>query len=113
MVKIPEQLQKIEKMSWDELRKLANKELSTIPKEERIVFEHIFGLKWPQFVQMVSSLAGKSYAEILPIQNTATPLGDLTSREVVELATYATLNKTLLKSAKIEYWLLCRSLHTK
>lgn len=113
MLKMPDKLREIEKMSWNSLREMAAKELSTIPHNEHIVFDKMFGGKWPQFEHMILSLAGKSYDEISPIQERMAMLGDLSQAEVVELATIATLNKTQYKSAKIEYWQICKLLHTK
>jgi len=113
MLEMPDKLRKIEKMSWDSLREIAAKELSTIPTNEHIVFETMFGRKWPQFEQMILSLAGKSYDDISPIHEKMATLGDLSQAEVVELATIATLNKTQYKSSKVEYYQVCRLLHTK
>ena len=113
MIEMPDNVKKIEDMSWEALRELATKELSTIPPNEHIVFEAIFGGKWPQFVQFILSLAGKSYDEISPVSKQMAELGDLSQNEVMELAIIATLNKTQLKSSKIEYYQICRLLHTK
>ncbi len=53
MIEMPYNLKKIEGVSWEALRELATKELSTIPPNDHIVFEAIFGTKWPQFEQFI------------------------------------------------------------
>ncbi len=110
---MPDNLKNTEGMSWEALRELATKELSTIPPNEHIVFEAVFGKKWPEFVQFILSLAGKSYDEISPVSKQMAGLGDLSQNEVMELTIIATLNKTQLKSSKIEYYQICRLLHRK
>lgn len=113
MIEMPDNLKKIEEMSWEALQELATKELSTIPSNEHIVFETMFGTKWPQFERFILSLAGKSYDEISPVRKQMAMLGDLSGSEVMELATTATLNETQYKSPKIEYYQVCRHLRTK
>jgi hypothetical protein len=112
MVKMPGDIQRIEDTSWDSLRKLATEALSTIPKSEYIIFETLSGLQWPQFQQMVLSLAGKSYAKIYPFRKQMERAGidDFNNAEGVQLAIFATVNNRVIKSAKVEYWLLCRNL---
>jgi len=110
---MPDNVKKIEGVSWEELRELATKELSAIPPNEHIVFEAIFGTEWPQFEQFILSLAGKSYDEISPVSKQMAGLGDLSQNEIMELTIIATLNKTQLKSPKIEYYQICRLLHRK
>ena len=113
MLEMPDNLNRIERMSWDSLREKATKELATIPARERIVFEKLFQRKWPEFCEMILSLAGKSYDQISPIHERMAMLGDLSQAEVMELTIMTTLNKTQYKSAKIEYYQVCRFLHTK
>ena len=100
-------------MSWDSLLAMVTRELSTVPTRDHIAFEKLFQRKWPEFCQMILSLAGKSYDQISPIHERVAMLGDLSQAEVMELAVMATLNKTQYKSAKIEYYQVCRFLHTK
>jgi len=113
MLEMPANVREIEKISWDSLREMAAKELSTIPITEQVVFETMFGRKWSQFEQMISALAGKRYEEVSPVHEKMAMLGDLSQAEVAELATIATLNKTRYKSSKVAYWQICRLLHTK
>ena len=109
---VPNDIKRIEDIPWKLLQEMAIKELSTIPENEHIVFEGIFKLKWTKFQQMILSLAEKSYDEISPFQHKMAMLGDFSSEEILELSVIATVNSRL-KSAKVEYWLVCRSLHTK
>lgn len=113
MREMPENLKNIEGMPWEELQSMAIKELSTIPVNEHVAFETLFRMKWPQFAQMISHLAGKSYDEISSVGEMMTMLGDLSGNEVMELTMIGTLNKSKYKSPKIEYYLICRHLHTK
>jgi len=117
-------LREIEEISWDSLREMAVEELSAIPPDEYVAFEKMFGVEWPQFEQMIISLAGKSYDEIFPVHEKMFMLGRaaLDSRshrfhelqaEYVELATIAMYNRSQYKSAKVQYWQICRLLHTK
>ncbi|MGB8706848.1 MAG: hypothetical protein WCD72_02705 [Dehalococcoidia bacterium] len=111
MIEMSDNLKKIEGVSWEALRELATKELSTIPPNDHIVFEAIFGTKWPQFEQFILSLAGKSYDEISPVSKQMAELGGLSQNESGELAIIATLNETQYKSPKIEYYQICRLLY--
>jgi hypothetical protein len=40
-------------------------------------------------------------------------LGDFSAKEVLELSVIGTLNDYQIKSSKISFYLICRSLHTK
>ena len=114
-------LRKVEDMSWDSLREMAVKQLSGIPPDEHDVFEKTFGVDWPQFEQMVTSLAGKSYDDIFPVHEKMFVLDrrrfDSRSHryhesqdEYMELAKIAMLNRTQYKSAKVQYWQICELL---
>ena len=94
MKELSETLKNIDEMPWEELERMAIKELSTVPVTEHIAFEALFRLRWPQFTQMIVNLAGKSYDEISSVREMMATLGDLSGSEVVELTMIATLNKT-------------------
>ncbi|MCX6007024.1 MAG: hypothetical protein NTZ34_07160 [Chloroflexi bacterium] len=104
MIAMPDNLRKIDAMSWKDLRELASKELRPTPPNEQIVFEKVFKVKWPQFEQHILSLVGEQYDEIASVSKQMEPLGDLSQSEVGELAIIATLNETRYKSPKIGYY---------
>ena len=117
-------LREVEEMSWDSLREMAVEQLSGIPPDEHDVFEKTFEVDWPQFEQMILSLAGKSYDEISPVHekmfmldrrrlDARSHMSPESQAEYVELAKIAMLNKTQYKSPKVQYWQICRLLHTK
>jgi len=114
-------LREVEEMSWDSLREMAVEQLSGIPPDEHDVFEKTFEVDWPQFEQMILSLAGKSYDEIFPVHEKMFMLdrrhfGSRSHRyhesqaEYMELAKIAMLNRTQYKSAKVQYWQICELL---
>ena len=113
MVEMQDKLRAVEQMSWDSLREMAVKELSAIPTNEHVVFEKMFGVEWPQFEQMITSLVGKSYEEITPVHEKMFILARLSQDEVVELTAIAMFNKTQYKSPKVQYWQICRLIQTK
>jgi hypothetical protein len=113
MMQMPDSLKKIENMSWDSLIQLATEELDTIPEEKHIVLETQFNRRWPELIQMILSLPDKSYEDITIIRRKLGILGKLSSDEKWTLAWFGTLNKSRYKSTKVEYYLICRHLHTK
>lgn len=112
-MEMPNNLKQIENMSWESLIDLAKKELATVPVRDRVAFETLFKLKWPQFEQAIISLAGDTYKKISQIQERMSMLGDFSGKDVAELTMISTLNTTQYKSPKIEYYLICRALHTR
>ena len=112
-MQIPNSLKQIENMSWDSLKQLATEELDNIPEEKHVVLETRFNRRWPELIQMILSLPDKPYDDIMIIREKLGILGKLSSDEIWTLAWHGTLNKSRYRSPKVEYYLVCRYLHTK
>ncbi len=114
-MEMPENLKRVETMSWASLKALAIKELATIPAKERIVFEARFNMKWPQFEQFILSLASakSTFKEISLVHERVSTLGDFSGKDIIDLTMMSTSNIAEYQSPKIEYYLICRALHTR
>lgn len=113
MIDPEKRLTRVEQTSWDDLRGLAEKELDTIPINDRIVFEAVFRRNWEDFRGYVLDLAGQDFQAISKTHNRLAMFGDLDQSEVVELTALAVLNSARYRSAKLEYYLVTRLLHTR
>ena len=113
MTDIQQTIDDVISRSWDELRDLAVGELQTIPVEDRRVFEYVFQTTWDEFYESILGLCNRPYAEIAGAQAKLSTLGDFSSDGVLETAALATVNTGVRKSAKLEYYLITRSLHTR